>query len=304
MQAKRHPLQTEISGGKHLDDLDTSALVSTLVESQAHAIGALEKAMPAIDRAIEAALPVLSEESGRLIYCGAGTSGRVALLDAVELGPTFDWPPERMLVLLAGGTENFAAAQEAAEDDTDAARTAVSDAEVGATDVVVGIAASGTTPFVLECMSQARKRGATTIGCANNDGTPLLRSVDWPVLLDTGPEALPGSTRLTAGTSQKILMNVLSTALMVRLGRVYQGRMVSMRVSNSKLAGRAVTMVMDIAGCDEEAARQALEACAYDVKQAILVAEGVTPGEAAALLSRTRQRLDEAIALLKGRPSG
>jgi len=286
-------------GSRDLEDLALGDLAATLVDSQAAALTAMRRALPDVERAISTALAVLRAPRARLIYCGAGTSGRVALLDAVELHPTFNWPRERAHVLLAGGVQSLGEAQEGAEDDAEAAARDLAALNVGRDDVVIGLAASGTTPFVLQAMATARAAGATTIGIANNPGAPLLGAVDCPILLETGPEVLAGSTRLTAGTSQKICLNTISTAVMMRLGRVYRGHMVDMRATNAKLRKRARVIVADIAGCDEETAHRALEACDEDVKQAILVLRGATPDTAAALLEKSCGDLRQAVAALE-----
>jgi N-acetylmuramic acid 6-phosphate etherase len=274
--------QTEALGREtgYLDDLAPAKLISTLIESQSRAITALHDASGQIGIAIASAAPVLRHPASRIVYCGAGTSGRVALLDAVELNPTFSWPEGRIKVLLAGGEQSFFEAQEGAEDDREFARNAINVIEPCGTDVVICLAASGTTPFVLEIAAVAKKAGALTVGIANNAEAPLLRVTDCPIFLDTGPEVLAGSTRLTAGTSQKIALNVISTSLMVHMGKVYRGRMVDMRATNQKLRARAVAMVMDITGCSEPEANAALEATRHNVKEAILVAHGATLEEA------------------------
>ncbi|MEQ8400869.1 MAG: N-acetylmuramic acid 6-phosphate etherase [Roseitalea porphyridii] len=277
-----------------LDTLDDEALFATLLGSQAKAIGAVERARPALIGATVAAAEALQEPGSRLIYCGAGTSGRVALLDGVELNPTFNWPEARLHILVAGGSASIVEAQEGAEDDGASATRALDELRLGAGDVVVGLAASGTTPFVLAALEAGNRAGALTIGVANNAGTPVLAEARCPVLLETGAEALAGSTRLAAGTSQKIALNIFSTALMVRLGKVYRGRMIDMRVTNRKLQGRAVAIVRDIVGCDEARAREALAACEFDVRQAILVARGATRAQALALLERHGGRIADA----------
>ncbi|WP_037546003.1 N-acetylmuramic acid 6-phosphate etherase [Stappia stellulata] len=294
--------QTEALGAafRNTEELALGDLAGALIDSQAGALAATRKALPDIEHAIRAALEVLRAPDSRLIYCGAGTSGRVALLDAVELHPTFNWPSERVHVLLAGGVQSLGEAQEGAEDDADAAARDLAALQVSARDVVIGLAASGTTPFVLQAMATARAAGATTVGIANNPGAPLLEVVDCPILLETGPEALAGSTRLTAGTSQKICLNTFSTALMMRLGRVYGGHMVDMRATNAKLRKRARAIVADIAGCDEATARRALEACDQNVKQAILVLKGATPEDAARLLKDASGDLGAAVKAHEG----
>ncbi|RKF06743.1 N-acetylmuramic acid 6-phosphate etherase [Oceaniradius stylonematis] len=277
-----------------LDSLGDGALFDALVGSQAKAVDAVKAAQTQIMDAVSSAAARLEKPKARLVYCGAGTSGRVALLDGVELNPTFNWPDGRLHILVAGGSASIVEAQEGAEDDEAAAARAVDDLALDENDVVIGLAASGTTPFVITALKAANQSGALTIGIANNARTPVLVEADVPVFLDTGSEALAGSTRLAAGTSQKIALNIFSTALMVRLGKVYRGRMIDMRVTNRKLRSRALGIVRDIVGCSEQTARDALEASDYDVKRAILMARGAGRDEAIALIDKHGGRIREA----------
>lgn len=277
-----------------LDSLGDGALFDALVGSQAKAVDAVKAAQGQIIDAVLAAAARLEKPTARLVYCGAGTSGRVALLDGVELSPTFNWPDQRLHILVAGGSASIVEAQEGAEDDEAAAAGAVGDLGLDKNDVVIGLAASGTTPFVIAALQAANQSGALTIGIANNAQTPVLVQADVPVFLDTGSEALAGSTRLAAGTSQKIALNIFSTALMVRLGKVYRGRMIDMRVTNRKLRSRALGIVRDIVGCDDQTALKALQASDFDVKQAILMARGAGRDEAVALLDKHGGRISEA----------
>lgn len=277
-----------------LDTLEEGALFSALLGSQAKAIEAVAAAQAQISSAVSAALTVIKHPQSRLIYCGAGTSGRVALLDGVELNPTFNWPHERMVILTAGGWESLFEAQEGAEDDRDAVARAMAEIEVGQEDVVIGLAASGSTPYVIAALEAANHAGALTIGIANNADTPVLARARYPIFLETGAEALVGSTRLAAGTGQKIALNIFSTALMVGLGKVYQGRMVDMRVTNAKLRRRAISIVCDIVGCDADAARLALDQSGSDVKRAILIARGASLEQADTVLRAHGERLAEA----------
>ncbi|WP_309572044.1 N-acetylmuramic acid 6-phosphate etherase [Deinococcus sp.] len=185
--------------------------------------------------------------------------------------PTFSWPPARAVPLIAGGEVAIRHAVEGAEDDHAAGQTDVMAAQTGPQDVLIAIAASGTTPYVLGAVQAARRAGALTIGIANNPGTPLLDMAECPVLLDTGPEVISGSTRLKAGTAQKIALNTISSALMVRLGKVYGNLMVDMRASNDKLHGRAVRLVRHATGAEEEGARVALAQADGHVKTAIVM---------------------------------
>lgn len=274
-----HPDHTE------LDRLDTRALVEAFADDQRGAVEAVRAAAGALARAVEAALPRLAR-GGRLVYVGAGTSGRLGILDATELTPTFSWPPERAVGIIAGGERAIRQAVEGAEDDAEAGARDVRAVEMGEDDVLIAIAASGTTPYVLGAVEEGRARGALTVGVANNPGTPLLAAVDCPLLLDTGPEVISGSTRLKAGTAQKIALNTLSSALMVRLGKVYGNLMVDVQSSNAKLEDRAVRLTCHATGASEDRARQALAEAGGSVKTALVMLRlGVSAGEARARLS-------------------
>ncbi|GHF36137.1 N-acetylmuramic acid 6-phosphate etherase [Deinococcus metalli] len=266
------PRRTEAVHPAHadLDRLDLRALVDAFVDDQQDAVRAVQAAAPALTGAVGAALPRL-RAGGRLVYAGAGTSGRLGVLDATELTPTFSWPPERAVPLIAGGEGAIRHAVEGAEDSVQAGQDDVRAAGVGRDDVLLALAASGTTPYVLGAIHAARAAGALTVGIANNPDTPLLAAVDCPVLLDTGPEVISGSTRLKAGTAQKIALNTLSSALMVQLGKVYGNLMVDMRASNEKLQGRALRLVVHATGADEAAARTALAQADGHVKTAVVM---------------------------------
>lgn len=280
-----------------IDGWPTDVAVEAMAEGQLAAAAAVRAEAAAIAAAADAAAARLGG-SGRLAFAGAGTSGRIAVQDGVELGPTYGWGEERTVYLLAGGMAALARSAEGAEDDADAARAAVAGAGLGASDVLVGVAASGRTPYTIAAVQAAREAGALTIGIANNAGAPLLAAADHPLLLDTGSEAVAGSTRMKAGTAQKIALNLLTTAIMLRLGRVHRGRMVDMVVSNAKLLERARAMVAELAGVDPSRAGEALKAAGNDIKRAVLIARGLTPDDAADRLARSggilRRALDEA----------
>jgi N-acetylmuramic acid 6-phosphate etherase len=223
----------------HVDKLQTSDALSLMLESQAGAIPALQAALPAIEKAAIAAYHKLSMTShGRLIYAGAGTSARIGFQDGAELLPTFSWPKSRIEFLIAGGQLALLGAIENAEDDADAGATDFAKIEAGVDDVVIGLAASGQTPYTLGVMSAAQNAGAITIGIANNPDTPLLKATSYPILLATGGEIIAGSTRLKAGTSQKICLNLISNIIMVKMGFVANGMMVAMVPTNEKLRRR------------------------------------------------------------------
>ncbi|MBS0562699.1 MAG: N-acetylmuramic acid 6-phosphate etherase [Proteobacteria bacterium] len=266
-----------------LDAWDSATIMAALWEGQMRAVAALGPALGDLARAVDAAVPRL-RAGGVLAYAGAGTSGRIAMQDASELKPTFDWPEDRVAVFMAGGERAFMHAVEGAEDREDEAERAV--AHLGANDVLIGLAASGTTPFTLAAIRAARRQGSLTVGIACSAGTPLLEAPEIGILLATGPEAIAGSTRMKAGTAQKAALNLFSTAVMVRLGRVYRGRMVDMNARNAKLERRAERMLAELADATPEAARAALAQAGGKVKLAVLVLDGLAPDEARALLDR------------------
>ena len=278
-----------------LDTLDVPALVAVCVDDQARAIDAVRAAADDIARAIDAAGPRWAR-GGRLVYAGAGTSGRLGVLDGVELLPTFSWPPERVVPLLAGGERAMFRAVEGAEDDAALAEADARAAGIGADDVVIVLAASGATPYALGVARAARAAGALAIGIANNPGAPLVAACDIGITLATGFETIAGSTRLAAGTAQKIALNTLSTAMMVRLGKVHGNLMVDVQPTNAKLRLRALRLVMRIAGCDEAAARAALDACQWHVKTAALMhLRGLDADAARARLAACYDRLRAAL---------
>jgi len=269
---------------QNLDTLDTHDVVTALIRDQANAAQAVLTAADDLARAVDLAAERLTR-GGRLLYAGAGTSGRLAQLDAAELPPTFSWAPERAMAFLAGGRMAMWEAREGAEDDERAAHADLTDARVGEVDVVLAIAASGTTPYAIAALRCARRAGALTVAIANNPGTPLLQEADVSICLPTGPEVIGGSTRLKAGTAQKIALNTFSSAVMVRLGKVYGNLMVDVKASNQKLRDRSVRLVMTATGRAEAEARAALEASNWQASVAIVsLTRGVRPDEARALL--------------------
>ena len=265
---------------RDLDAWTTQEVARAIWEGQLAAVAAVGPALPMIARAVDAAAERLSKGSGRLVYAGAGTSARIAVQDGTELAPTFDWPEERTAFLIAGGPAALINSVEGAEDDAADARRQVAEAGLGPEDVLIGLAASGRTPFTLAALEAARSAGAYTIGVSNNASAALLTTCDAPMLAETGAEVVAGSTRMKAGTAQKVVLNMISTALMIRLGRVYRGLMVDMRPLNEKLRGRAVDMVARLSDCPPEAAAEALRSSAWNIKQAVLIAGGASPEEA------------------------
>jgi N-acetylmuramic acid 6-phosphate etherase len=282
-----------------LDAWDSPSVLEALWEGHMAAVAAVRPALPALAAAAEAASERLAR-GGRLVYAGAGTSGRIGVQDGAELPPTFDWPENRLVLLMAGGEAAFLHAIENAEDRRDHGAEAITRHAVGPDDVVIGLAASGTTPFTLACIEEARRRGALTIGVANSPGAPLLAAAEHPILVETGAEAIAGSTRMKAGTAQKVVLNLLSTLVMVRMGRVYRGLMVDMLARNAKLRHRAERMLTAITGRDGEAVRRALDTAGGKVKLAVLVLEGLDRATAEELLVRHGGRLRAALAAHRG----
>mgnify|MGYP001394883370 CR=1 FL=1 len=276
---------TEDISARYLDlDLwGTEQGVKALHEGQVEAVAAIGPALAAIAAAVDAAVPLL-RRGGRLIYAGAGTSARIGVQDGAELFPTFSWPRDKVAFAIAGGEGALLQAVENAEDSAPDGVSRIAELEVGADDVVIGLAASGNTPYTVAAIEEARRRGTLTIGIANNANTRLLSASEYAVLVETGPEAIAGSTRMKAGTAQKIVLNILSTMLMVRLGKVYRGLMVHMKPTNEKLRHRAVQMVMMVAGCTDVVAVDALQSAGGDVKLAVLLASGADMDAASSAL--------------------
>jgi len=281
-----------------LDAWDDGAILTALWEGQMAAVAAVQPALPALAAAAAAAASRL-QGGGRLVYAGAGTSGRIGVQDGAELGPTFDWPAERLVLLIAGGEAALIQAIENAEDRADLAASALDTHQIGPADVMIGLAASGRTPFTIACLEDARRRGALTVAVANSPGARLLEVAEHAVLVETGPEPIAGSTRLKAGTAQKVVLNLFSTLVMIRLGHVYRGQMVDMQARNAKLRHRALRMVHGLTGREPEAVRTALEGAGGRVKLAVLLLEGLDRPAAVALLERHGGQLRGALAALR-----
>jgi len=231
---------------------------------------AVARAIPAIARAVDAIADVL-RRGGRLIYVGAGTSGRLAALDAAECPPTFGVAPEMVVALMAAGRRALTNAVEGAEDDAAAGARDLRRARCARRDVVVGLSASGRTPYVLGALGYARHVGARTVAVTCNRGTPVSRAADIAIVAQTGPEAIAGSTRLKAGTAQKLILNMLSTATMIRLGRVYDNWMAGVAQTNRKLRARALGILREASGAREASARRALAGARGDLRVALVM---------------------------------
>jgi N-acetylmuramic acid 6-phosphate etherase len=278
-----------------LDLWPTHKVVQEMLEGQLAAAAAVQSQAELIAKAAEDAAARLKGPNGRIIYVGAGTSGRIAVMDGVELGPTFDWGDGHVAYLLAGGRDALLSSIEGAEDDASAGEAEMRSLAPTSKDVVVGVAASGRTSYTVAAVRTAGAAGALTIGFASNARTPLLQCVAHPILLDTGAEIIAGSTRMKAGTAQKIALNTFSTAVMVRLGRVYAGLMINMRLTNRKLQGRALEMICAITHVERSVAEGALERASGDIKLAVLIALGESLERSAASLDAVGGNLRAAI---------
>jgi N-acetylmuramic acid 6-phosphate etherase len=236
--------------------------------------------LPAIARAVDSIVTAFGK-GARLVYIGAGTSGRLGVLDAAECPPTFGVPQAMVVGLIAGGAAALTNAVEGAEDDAEAGAEALRRISVTAADALVGIAASGRTPYVIGALDYAKSLGATTVGLTCNPDSAIARQVDISIAPVVGPEVVTGSTRMKSGTAHKLVLNMLSTASMIRIGKVFENLMVDLHPSNAKLLTRAARIVMEATGCDEPAAERALQASGRDVKLAVLMVATGLPADAA-----------------------
>jgi len=282
------------------DQWSSQDAIAAMYEGQLAALAAIKPAMSDIANAADNAAQRLGND-GRLIYVGAGTSGRLAVQDGAELGPTFGWPQDRVVFCIAGGLQALTISAEGAEDISGDGDLQMHAAKVCEKDVVIGVAASGKTPYTLAALQAANTLGAMTIGIANNRNTPILAEGDHAILAATGDELIAGSTRMKAGTAQKAILNMLSTAIMTRLGRVYNGYMVDMVVSNKKLEGRAVKMICDIASCSTAASISSLSQANNNIKTAILIAQGQDAISAKNIVSKAGGDLRKALDLIKAK---
>lgn len=277
-----------------LDLKDSETIIAALLDQEARAQAALRRTTPQLS-ALADRIAARLEAGGRLFYAGAGTSGRLAVLDAVECGPTFSLPAGIIIPVIAGGDAAITGAVEGAEDDTQAPIERLTEHAIGPGDALIGIAASGTTPFTLAAIKFARARGALTAGITNSDG-PVAREADIAIIIESGPEVLAGSTRLSAGSTQKITLNALSTTIMIRLGKVFGPYMVDLNASNAKLRDRAARIVAAITACDPATAETTLATCDFEVKTAIVMIRlGMNPAAARIRLAGTGGRLRAAL---------
>ena len=294
-------IRPELEG---LDLLSAAELVSLMAADSHRAADAVVAAAPAITAAVEVVCGRL-RTGGRLVYVGAGTAGRLAVLDAAELGPTFSVPEGMAEALIAGGDVALRHPVEGAEDDRGAGAAAVSDLALCESDVVIGVSASGRTPYVLGAIGYARSVGAPTIGLSCNRDSPLSAASDHAIELVVGGEVVAGSSRLNAGTAQKIALNTISTSVMVLLGKTYGNLMVDVRPTNAKLRDRAVRIVQAVSGVGPGRALEALETAGWDVKVACLVASsGRDAAFVAPVLDAAGGRLRQALVMVRGAHQG
>lgn len=275
--------------------------VALINDEDAKVAEAVKRTLPDVVRAIEGIVAQL-EKGGRLIHVGTGTSGRLGVLDASECPPTFGVSPELVQGLIAGGYEACYKAVEASEDDREAGKRDLDERKVSALDAVVGIAASGRTPYTIGAVEHARSLGAFTVAVTCAPDSAITRAVDVAIVPVVGPEVLAGSTRMKAGTAQKLVLNMLSTMTMIRLGYVTGNRMTNMRARNSKLHERSIRIIRAETGVDDATAQAALERTGDDLPSAIVVLKtGRTPEDAKAALESSRGIIPKAITLLQGR---
>ncbi|MFF4775957.1 N-acetylmuramic acid 6-phosphate etherase [Microtetraspora fusca] len=289
-------LSTEQSDPRYseIDRLPTEQVARLMNAADAKVPAAVAVAIPHISAAIDAIVARM-DQGGRLFYVGAGTSGRLAVLDASECPPTFGTDPELVQGIIAGGEPALTRSVEGAEDDDAAGAAAIAGKEVGPLDSVVGVSASGRAPYVLGALGEAARRGALTVGVSCNRDSALSAASEHRIEVIVGPEIVTGSTRLKAGTATKLVLNMISTISMVRLGRTYGNSMIEVSAANSKLADRAARMVGDITGAGLDTAQAALEAAGWQVKAAVLMIEhDLGADDARALLQANGDRLEAA----------
>jgi N-acetylmuramic acid 6-phosphate etherase len=278
-----------------IDLMSTLEILQTINAEDREVPKAVEAVLPAIAAAVDLVTQAFGR-GGRLVYMGAGTSGRLGVLDASECPPTFSVPKDMVIGLIAGGPTALTAAIEGAEDDEEGGRQALAELDLTAKDVVVGIAVSGRTPYVIGGLRYARSLGAATISLSCNPGSTIAALADVAISPVVGPEVLTGSTRLKSGTAQKLVLNMLSTASMIRIGKTYGNLMVDLTVSNAKLSARATAMLMEATGCGAAEAQRLLETTEGSVKLAILMQlTGTDVSAARAALERSNGFLRPAI---------
>jgi N-acetylmuramic acid 6-phosphate etherase len=294
-------LSTEqfLPAARDLDRMSSLEIATLINQEDATVAASVSRALPQIARAIDVVVAAL-REGGRLIYVGAGTSGRLGALDASEIQPTFNTDSRTVQFLMAGGPKALGASTEASEDDTALAVKEMKKRKPGKRDVVIGIASSGRTPFTIAAVEYAHRRGARTIALTCNRNSPLERAADFAIVTEVGPEVLAGSSRMKAGTAHKMVLNMISTGAMTRLGYVYGNLMVNVWTKNEKLIQRAVRIVEQATGADHETAARTLKAAGNRTPVAVvMLAAGVTRAKAVAALKKSKGYVRNAIAIAK-----
>ncbi|AUS09913.1 N-acetylmuramic acid 6-phosphate etherase [Laceyella sacchari] len=294
-------LTTEARNEKsmRLDSADTLEILRIINEEDQKVALAVQKVLPDVQVAVEYAVQSLSL-GGRLIYVGAGTSGRLGVLDAVECPPTFSTSPETVLGLMAGGEKAFVQAVEGAEDNEEWGERDLREIGLTDRDTVVGIAASGRTPYVIGALKYARRMGARTVALSCNEHARISQEADQAIEVVVGPEVLAGSTRMKAGTAQKMVLNMISTATMVKLGKVYENLMVDVNISNRKLKERAIEIIRTVTGVSRERAEESLEQARHEVKTAIVMIKAeITYARAVRLLEQANGNVRRALSLAR-----
>jgi len=285
---KRETTERRNSHSRGLDAKSTLEILRVLNREDARVAAVVRRALPQVCRAVDAIVKAL-QAGGRLIYVGAGTSGRLAVLDAAECPPTFGTPLEMVQAIIAGGERALRHCAEDAEDSPKNGARDLSRVRISAADIVVAVSASGTTPYVLGALHYARARNAVTVGLTSNPKSPLARQAQIPIVTETGPEAVAGSTRLKAGTAHKMVLNSISTAVMVKLGRVYENLMINVSMSNRKLRKRGARILQEAARVDAPAAELALRQAHYNLPQALVMLKtGSTARDAIRILAEAQ----------------
>jgi N-acetylmuramic acid 6-phosphate etherase len=300
------PAKTELQNPRTrgLDTKSAIEIVRVLNREDAQVAAAVRRELPNIARAVDAIVASLGN-GGRLFYVGAGTSGRLAVLDASEIPPTYGTSPKTVQAFIAGGDKALRSAVEGAEDSMNDGAQVLAHARARKRDVVVGIAASGTTPFVLGAIEWAKKRGCVTVGITSNHNSPLARAVRIAIAPRTGPEPISGSTRMKAGTSQKMVLNMLSSASMVRLGRVYDNWMMRVSLTNQKLRERGSRILQEVAGVSASVAEHVLRQSGHNMPTAfVMLKTGASATDAKKRLAASRGHLRRAIQMHGGRGKG
>jgi N-acetylmuramic acid 6-phosphate etherase len=293
------PTEQILPTARDLDRMSSLEIVRLMNDEDATVATAVRRALPQIARAVDVVASGL-RQGGRLIYVGAGTSGRLGALDASEIPPTFNTDPRSVQYVMAGGPKALGASTEASEDDTSLGLAEIKKRKPGKHDIVLGIATSGRTPFTIAAVEYAGRCGAHTIALTCNRNSPLERAADFGIVTEVGAEVLAGSSRMKAGTAHKMVLNMISTAAMTRLGYVYGNLMVNVWTKNEKLIQRAVRIVEQATGADNDAARNALEASGNRTPVAVvMLAAGVDRSKAAAALKKSQGHVRQAITIAR-----